>query len=43
MEEFIFNAKYFSNYTAISMIEKQLLKKAKELRYCLKHFGKFRL
>lgn len=33
------NATYFSKYSAKNEIEQKLLKEAKELRLCLKHFG----
>lgn len=37
-EEIRSNAEYFSDYTPKDPLEKQLLKGAKELRLCLKHF-----
>ena len=33
------NAEYFTNYTTKSSLERKLLKEAKELRLCLKHFN----
>jgi hypothetical protein len=37
-EEINLNAKYFVKYNAKNEIERKLLKEAKELRLCLKHF-----
>lgn len=38
-EEFNLNAAYFAKYNAKNEIERKLLKEAKELRLCLKHFN----
>lgn len=37
-KEHILNDDYFSNFTPIGELERQLLKSAKELRLCLKYF-----
>ncbi|OCB71796.1 hypothetical protein [Flavobacterium crassostreae] len=37
-EEINLNAEYFTKYNAKSELERKLLKEAKELRLCLKHF-----
>jgi hypothetical protein len=37
-EEINLNAEYFTKYSAESELERKLLKEAKELRLCLKHF-----
>jgi hypothetical protein len=37
-EEINLNVKYFAKYKAKSALERKLLKDAKELRLCLKHF-----
>jgi hypothetical protein len=38
-EEINLNAEYFAKYKAKSELERMLLKEAKELRLCLKHFN----
>jgi hypothetical protein len=38
-EEINLNAEYFTNYKAKNELERKLLKEAKELRLCLKHFN----
>lgn len=38
-EEISLNAEYFSQYAPKNEIERKLLKEAKELRLCLKHFN----
>jgi len=38
-EEINLNAAYFAKYNAKNEIERKLLKEAKELRLCLKHFS----
>jgi hypothetical protein len=38
-EEINLNAEYFINYKAKNELERKLLKEAKELRLCLKHFN----
>lgn len=38
-EEINANAEYFTNYIAKNELERKLLKEAKELRLCLKHFN----
>ncbi|WP_437922465.1 hypothetical protein [Sphingobacterium sp. LRF_L2] len=38
-EEIHLNAAYFAKYNAKNEIERKLLKEAKELRLCLKHFS----
>jgi hypothetical protein len=37
------NAQYFSKYSAMSELEQKLLKRAKELRLCLKHFDQLQI
>ena len=37
-----FNAEYFTNFNAKNELERKLLKEAKELRLCLKHFAENR-
>lgn len=39
IEEIKLNAKYFTKYNAKNELERKLLKEAKELRLCLKHFN----
>ncbi len=38
-EEINLNAEYFTKYNAKNELERKLLKEAKELRLCLKHFN----
>jgi len=38
-EEINLNAEYFAKYNAKNELERKLLKEAKELRLCLKHFN----
>ena len=38
-EELNLNAEYFAKYNAKNELERKLLKEAKELRLCLKHFN----
>jgi hypothetical protein len=38
-EEINLNAEYFTKYNAKTELERKLLKEAKELRLCLKHFN----
>ena len=38
-EEIYLNAKYFDKYNVKNELERKLLKEAKELRLCLKHFN----
>ena len=42
-EEIYLNAEYFAKYNPKNEIELKLLKEAKELRLCLKHFNEFQL
>lgn len=42
-EEINLNEEYFAKFTPKNEIEKKLLKEAKELRVCLKHFNEIQL
>jgi hypothetical protein len=42
-EEINLNSEYFARYKPKNEIERKLLKEAKELRLCLKHFNELRL
>lgn len=42
-EEIILNAEYFAKCKAKNEIERELLKEARELRLCLKHFNELQL